>query len=84
VPVIIEAVTPIHVAAPAADDRLSPSRPLVAMAMIAAASTTMPAMITNTSNCGRPTTATGPVGFTIALCMEWNSPAINTLKPALL
>jgi hypothetical protein len=33
--------------------------------MIAAASTTIPAMITNTSNCGRPTTATKPV-FTMA------------------
>jgi hypothetical protein len=52
------------------------------MVMIVAASTTIPAMITNTSNCGRPTTATRPVGFTMALCIEWNNPAINTLLPA--
>ena len=45
-----------------------------------AAGTTKPAMITRTSNCGRPTTATRPVEFTMALCMEWNSPAINTLS----
>jgi hypothetical protein len=34
--------------------------------MIAAASATIPAMITNTLNCGRPTTATKPVDFTMA------------------
>jgi hypothetical protein len=37
------------------------------MTMSAAASTTIPAMITNTSNCGRATTATRPVEFTMAL-----------------
>ena len=41
-------------------------------------------MITNTSNGGRATTATRPVEFTMALCMEWNSQAIKTLDPALL
>jgi hypothetical protein len=40
------------------------------MAMIAAASTTMPAMITKASNGGKLTTATRPVEFTMALCME--------------
>ena len=50
--------------------------------MIAPASTTMPAMISNTSNCGSATTATRPVEFTMALCMAWNNPAINTLEPA--
>jgi hypothetical protein len=50
--------------------------------MIPQASTTIPAMITNTSNGGKPTTSTRPVEFTIALCMEWNNPAINTLQPA--
>jgi hypothetical protein len=35
-------------------------------------------------DCGRPTTATRPVAFTMALCMAWNNPAINTLAPALL
>ena len=64
-----------------ADDRLRPGRPRVATAMIAAASTTMPAMITKASNGGKLTTVTRPVGFTMALCMEWNSPAINTLAP---
>ena len=38
--------------------------------IIAAASTTIPAMISNTSNCGRAITATRPVEFTVALCME--------------
>jgi hypothetical protein len=66
------------------DDRLRPRRPRVARVMIAAAITTIPAMITNTSNYGRPTTATRPVAFTMALCMDWNNPAINTLEPALL
>ena len=37
--------------------RLSPRLPRVATAMIAPASTTIPSMITNTSNCGRSTTA---------------------------
>jgi hypothetical protein len=64
--------------------RLSPRPPRVATAMIAPASTTIPSMITNTSNCGRSTTATRPVEFTMALCMAWKSPAINTLEPALL
>jgi hypothetical protein len=52
--------------------------------MIAAAIPTIPAMITNTSNCGKLTAATRPVAFTMALCMAWNNPAINTLAPALL
>jgi hypothetical protein len=54
----------------------------VATAMIAPASTTIPSMITNTSNYGRSTTATRSVEFTMALCMEWNKPAINTLEDA--
>jgi hypothetical protein len=47
--------------------------------MITVANTTIPAMISNTSNCGRAITATRPVGFTMALGMEWKKPAINTL-----
>jgi hypothetical protein len=71
-----------HVAVLGPDARLSPRWPRVATVMIAAASTTIPPMITNTSNCGRATTATRPVELTMALCMEWNNPAINTLEPA--